>query len=102
MKAHALQEEPVRRRKPAKKASKVSQTPERKAQKKPQAAKTPSADAKTPAQRPCTGHMQPRGSAQAKAAASAMRRALDKEEAGTPAVQQTSAGKLWAPRFLTE
>ena len=61
--------------------------------------KTPGADAKTPAELPSTGHMQPRSSAQAKAAASAMRKALDKEEAGTPAVRETPAGKLLTARF---
>ena len=89
-----LQQEPVRRKKPAKNASKASKTPQKSAQMKPQALKTPSAEAGTPAQLPSTGHVQPRSSAQAKAAASAMRKALDKEEAGTPGVRETPAGKL--------
>ena len=89
----------MKKKRPAKKASRKSQTPQTTAQKKPQGAKTPAADAKTPAQLPCAGHTQPRTSAQAKAAALAMRQALDKEEAGTPAVRQTPSGKLWASRL---
>ena len=82
----------MRRKKPTSKAKK-SLTPQKSAQKRPQDALKPAKEAETPAQLPCTGHLQPRSSAQAKAAASAMRRALDKEEAGTPGVRETPAGK---------
>lgn len=94
MKFLPSQEELARKRKPAKEPSKASKTPQTSAQKKPQALKTPGPDARTPAQPPCAGHTQPRSSAQAKTAASAMRKALAKEEAGTPNVRETPAGKL--------
>ena len=83
----------VKRKKPAKKAGKALKARQNCAQKEPLATVTPAPDAKRPAQLPGAGQAQPRSSAQAKAAASAMRRALDTEEAGTPAVRETHIGK---------
>jgi len=81
------------KKKPAKKAGSAAKTPHTRTPRKPLAAETPATDLKTPAPLPMNGHMQPRSSAQARAAGSAMRKALDKEDAVTPGVRETCAGK---------
>lgn len=102
----APQEEPVAKKKkraPGKASGKSARTPNMSAQ-KAKAAMSPVNPMKTPAQLlPCSKPLQPRSSAQAKAAASAMQKALSKEDAGAPAVgrTETPAGKQWTSRCQT-
>ena len=78
-----------KRKGPGKAAGNTAKTPTASAQ-KAKAAMSPVNPMKTPAQLlPCSKSLQPRSSAQAKAAASAMQKALRKEDAGTPAVGRT-------------
>lgn len=85
----------MRRKKPAGKAARAAKTPHSSA-KKPRAAKMPATDLKTPAQLRAGKPPQPRSSAQAKAAASAMHKALDGADTATPGVRETTAGEAQA------
>ncbi len=90
-------------RAPGKAAGKSARTPNASAQ-KPKAAPSSMVPLQTPAHLlPCSNPLQPRSSAQAKAAASAMQKALSKEDAGTPAVgrTETPAGGQLAARCQT-
>ena len=88
-----MQDEPVKRKKPAVKASKAARTPKQSAQKPQPAAKTPATGGKTPGQLPAAKPPQPRSSAQAKKAASAMQKALAEGDAVMPSGKEASTGE---------
>ena len=83
----------MKRKKPAVKASKAARTPKQSSQKPQPAAKTPAADVKTPEQLPAAKPLQPRSSAQAKKAASAMQKALAEGDAVMPSGREAPAGE---------
>ena len=83
----------MKRKKPAVKASKAARTPKQSAQKPQPAARTPAKGGKTPGQLPAAKPPQPRSSAQAKKAASAMQKALAEGDAVMPSGKEASTGK---------
>ena len=83
----------MKQKKPAVKGSKATKTPKDSAQKHQAAAKTPATGLKTSGQLPATKPLQPRSSAQAKKAASAMQKALAEGDAVVPSGREAPAGE---------
>lgn len=90
----------MERKKPAVKASKAARTPKQSSQKAKHAARTPATGGKTPGQLPAAKPPQPRSSAQAKKAASAMQKALADGDAVMPSGKEASTGE-YSPVSIT-
>ena len=90
----------MKRKKPAVKGGKAAGTPKQSTQKSQPATKTPAAGDKTPGQLPAAKPLQPRSSAQAKKAASAMQKALAEGDAVMPSGKEASTGEH-SNKFMT-